>query len=661
MLRALIWKEWRQQRAIVAVAAGLALLLPLLVYALGRTSSNRMYMLDLAELVPVLTTALVWPLFAAVIAATASCGETEGGSLVFLLSRPVSRSTIWAVKLGAAAAAFGAVVVFSFVVAELLHMWIVGQWYAFPFQNGPTTELGGEAMRALILGVIVVCFAATMFAGLLTRQQVTAAAAGVTATVAVAGAALLLQSVYSADANVGSPDFLWVFFLTITVAMLAGSFRAFTKGGLLAGTELRRTMWIVVPTIFLATVLGTALSAATAARIDISTAFLDEQMVVPGARQVIVGARGGTFSGQRYFVVGLDAEPRPLTKRMATGGVVSPDGRWLVYSSRLGALGMRRVDCELRAVRIDGSQDQLVADFAPCTGPRRFAHDGSRLAVRLGLDALMVVDLNARDEPHILPFRAPPAPGRGTAARLSGIVRWTDDDTELLVVSGTSVLLVDLAGGEAREVYADEVDAEYVSRRIAVTVATDTHLVVRRVVRRRNERGRMSSSTYDVIVDLRSGATEAFFDDCPEARSAILAADGSTIIHSGCAGPSDESGPELWARDLESGDERLFARLDVGALLMRPSPRGGRIFVHGQGRNYRVVENGGTFRPVDNFVVSGGLGPATGWSFEAWIGERAALLWDRTGRSPDRRIRLAYYDLDAGEGQLLLESRCGGC
>lgn len=42
MLRALVWKEWRQQRSIVAVGAGLAFILPVIVYLVGQTASNRM-------------------------------------------------------------------------------------------------------------------------------------------------------------------------------------------------------------------------------------------------------------------------------------------------------------------------------------------------------------------------------------------------------------------------------------------------------------------------------------------------------------------------------------------------------------------------------------------------------------------------------------------
>ena len=260
MLRALVWKEWRQQRSIVVAGVGLAFIFPVIVYVVGRTAGSRMYDLGLAELVPFLTAALVWPLFAAVIAATASCGDADGGgSLVFLLSRPVSRTTIWAVKLAVAAVSLATVVVASFAVAELFYFRTALRWYPFPFPVDLLTENGDEATRALVLGVVLVSFAAAVLAGLFTRESVTAAAAGVTAALAVGATGLLLQSTYSASSRSsdGSEAFLWIFLSTITVALLSGSFRIFTHGGLLTGSELRRTARVVVLAILVVSVLGT--------------------------------------------------------------------------------------------------------------------------------------------------------------------------------------------------------------------------------------------------------------------------------------------------------------------------------------------------------------------------------------------------------------------
>ncbi len=135
--------------------------------------------------------------------------------------------------------------------------------------------------------------------GLFARESVFAAAAVVTAAMTVGGAGLLLQSAYSASnrSSDGSEACLWGFFSTIAVATLAGSLRVFTHGGLFDGAELRRTARVVVPAILVVSVLGTVLSVSASARVDISTAALDETMVVPGARQIVILAQGNNFTG----------------------------------------------------------------------------------------------------------------------------------------------------------------------------------------------------------------------------------------------------------------------------------------------------------------------------------------------------------------------------
>ena len=663
MLRALVWKEWRQQRSVVAAGVGLAFIFPVIAYVVGQTASNSVYAANLAQLVPFLMAALVWPLFAAVIGATASCGDADGGgSLVFLLSRPVSRNTIWAVKLAVATVSLATVVVVSFVVAELMYLRALGRWYPFPFPADSATEIDNASTRALVLGVVLVCFAATVVVGLFTRESVTAAAAGVTAALTVGATGLLLQSAYSASSRSsdGSEAFMWGFLSTVAVAALAGSFHIFAHGGLLTGGELRRTARVAVLAILVVSVLGAMVSASAATRVDISTASLDETMVVPGARQVVIAAGGNDFAGATYFVAGASDEPRRLTARMASGGVISPDGRWLVYSSRLGPLGVRRADCHLRAVRLDGSDDHLIADQAPCIGPRLFAHDGVRLALQISPSSMLIVDLNGRQEPRVLEL--------GAAAELRSLVRWTDADTELIVVVATSVALIDVASGESEEIYADEA-----ASLIRVRAATDTHMVVYSVIQKRDDSGHRTRSYHQVLLDVRNGETTEFLDACAQHSPLALYAVGSAIIHAGCGDApreiqgreppttgSDWPTPDLWVHDLETGAERLLARLDTEVVGMWPSARTGRILVRGNDRRYFVVEPDGGFRPID-FTVSGGSGPATGWSFEAWIGDGGALLWDRAGRRLDRRHRLAYYDLDTGAGRIIVESECGLC
>ena len=69
-LTALVWKEWRQQRSVVAAGVAVAVMLPALAYAVAISADDRVYLLDFAELVPFLMAIFVWPLFAAIVGAT---------------------------------------------------------------------------------------------------------------------------------------------------------------------------------------------------------------------------------------------------------------------------------------------------------------------------------------------------------------------------------------------------------------------------------------------------------------------------------------------------------------------------------------------------------------------------------------------------------------
>jgi hypothetical protein len=199
-----------------------------------------------------------------------------------------------------------------------------------------------------------------------------------------------------------------------------------------------------------------------------------------------------------------------------------------------------------------------------------------------------------------------------------------------------------------------------------VRAATDTHLVVYSVIEKRDENGHRAWSYHQVLVDVRNGETPRFLDDCAQRSRLVFSAAGSAIIHAGCADSldthsgTDRPSADLWVRDLETGVERLLARLDTEVVGIWPFARPGRILVRGNDRRYFVVDLDGAVRAID-FTVSGGSGPATGWSFRAWVGDSGALLWNRAGRRPNRRHSLAYYDLDAGTGRIIVESECGLC
>ena len=365
------------------------------------------------------------------------------------------------------------------------------------------------------------------------------------------------------------------------------------------------------------------LSVSASTRVDILTAGLWETLVIPGARQIVIGAEGNDFAGQSYFVVGPDDEPRQLTRRMASGGVISPDGRWLVYSSRFGPLGARRADCRLRAVRLDGSDDHVVADSAPCTGQRLFAHDGTRLAVQISPASALIIDSSGQQEPRLLEYE-------GTSAQVGSLVRWTAADTKLVVIAATSVFFIDVATGESEEIYADEA-----ARWITVRAATDTHMVVYSVIDKRDESGRRMSSYHQVLVDVKNGETTEFLDDCAYFWRVVVSVDGSAIIHAGCGDQGDWPSPDLWVRDLETGAERLLARLDTEVFSMWPSARTGRTLCYQPGVSQSLL------------VSSGGVEKRR-------VGD---VLGDRVGQALLATLQVGAHRVDPGRRQVRVRSQ----
>lgn len=153
MLRALIWKEWREQRPLVlaAVVAAFALPLFILMGSLGTFRGD-----SLTQVLPALNMIVLLPVFAAATGALCFADDRSDNTLGFLLSRPASRNRVWLVKVGVALTAFGAIVVLSIGVSMLL-AWLAGgptltdlvpRRGSFPLGVRP---LGGEGVRGFVV------------------------------------------------------------------------------------------------------------------------------------------------------------------------------------------------------------------------------------------------------------------------------------------------------------------------------------------------------------------------------------------------------------------------------------------------------------------------------------------------------------------------------
>ena len=126
MHRALMWKEWREQRAVMFAGLLVTILMPLFLFAGMSLRPRPVDLGSLSEALPGLYVILLWPLFVAAAGAGTVASEIGDGTLGFLLSRPVSRVRVWVVKVLVAAATFSVVAVSS--VAG----WNVSRWSFLP-------------------------------------------------------------------------------------------------------------------------------------------------------------------------------------------------------------------------------------------------------------------------------------------------------------------------------------------------------------------------------------------------------------------------------------------------------------------------------------------------------------------------------------------------
>src|SRR5512139_2948104 len=104
MLRALVWKEWRQLRALRWAGLALGLVLPVAFLAgaeaakrgllFGRIGENASATIFL-EVFPVTIALALWPLMALLLVSQAFAGDRAAGVEAFLLDRPVPRSRAW--------------------------------------------------------------------------------------------------------------------------------------------------------------------------------------------------------------------------------------------------------------------------------------------------------------------------------------------------------------------------------------------------------------------------------------------------------------------------------------------------------------------------------------------------------------------------------------
>src|SRR5512139_3211919 len=133
MLRALVWKEWRQLRALRWAGIALGAVLPVAFLAgaeaakrgmlFGQVGENASATIFL-EVLPMTVALAVWPLMALLLVSQAFAGDRAAGVEGFLLDRPVPRTRTWLSRMLASA---GSTLVVAAGTGAIVALLMLGQ------------------------------------------------------------------------------------------------------------------------------------------------------------------------------------------------------------------------------------------------------------------------------------------------------------------------------------------------------------------------------------------------------------------------------------------------------------------------------------------------------------------------------------------------------
>lgn len=395
MLNALVWKEWREQRPVIYAGVILAAAMPLFLAA-GLPLSRGAEMIDLVGMIPVALGIFVWPILAAAAGASTISTDAGSGTLGFLLSRPVSRTRLWLIKVTVAIFATGMVAVLSLLIAQVCNAWLL--------HGQPGTSLGVLLRRASfgpfdVVALASLCFllfaCATFFSTLISRPLSAAAAGGALALFLLAGI-LLLWAAFSLTPRL-EPQWLAAEVTLAAAIVLVASLAIFARAEL-----LRRGSGWPRPVLACAFALGLlGLVAIPAAH---AGGRISQDLVVIAGNEIAVSGDGVAMTvnlpsgrGQEIWLVHADGSgTSPVTGRHTRLPTVTPDGREILYFSKRGLAGAVLENYDLRGVRPDGSGDRLIAAGLPGTGELFFSPYGRR-AMLVVDDTLHMISLSGHE------------------------------------------------------------------------------------------------------------------------------------------------------------------------------------------------------------------------------------------------------------------------
>lgn len=241
--RALLWKEWREQRPIVITGLVLAAMMPFFLIAGASTMKRELDLHALANTMPLILAVVMWPLLAAACGAATISSEIGDGTIGFLLSRPASRRRVWLVKVAMAALALVVIIAGSLAVVALFDAIAPGDAPESVMQQLDLVQgYDGTQTFAMVCltGGVMLLFASAVFFSTFLSRAMTAAAAGVVTSLAIVSLIFVVWSRFDLIPRF-EPGLVAVELGAAAVLILLASLYVFARGEMLSGRVLCAT------------------------------------------------------------------------------------------------------------------------------------------------------------------------------------------------------------------------------------------------------------------------------------------------------------------------------------------------------------------------------------------------------------------------------------
>jgi hypothetical protein len=640
-MRALAWKEWREQRGVVLAGLATAICLPLIAIAGSALSARGVDIPGSVELLPAAFAFLLWPLFGAACGASTIAGEIGEETLGFLLSRPVTRARIWAIKVASGLAGFGAIVAGSLVVGKIFGL-ATGAAGSQAFLSAMLEPFRFQGPQGLaVASALLLLFSASVFFSTLVSRAMTAAAAGLALSLLILAGIVLYWSRMDLVPRF-EPELLAADILLAALLVLLGSRYLFVRGELLRGEGVRGRVVLASLTILGAGALAAIPLIQAQLRLTPANAVLESATVSPGGDAVIAIAATPTGGSSQVWAIHPDGSGfTRVTGRLATSAAISPDGEWVGYLSHRGALGFAAELPALRIVRPSGVEDRLIAANLPLgiddgdrvevkdgylwIPPRLiFSPDGSKIAI-LGRWKMVVVSVDGAS----LETFPDPDPAGGSMRPYG----WTADSRGIVLVPFSIprerpvVIVLDVHDGGTRELRFDGSSLVH-PYRISPPSSGVTVWPVEIPV---NQEG-VSMTTLGLL-SLKDG-TMTLIGEYPCVSGANLSDDGSAMAWIECDGAGDGSRTSrAHLVDLETMTDSVLGSFEGRSYDVELSPSGRRMLFRrgGVGLPAIVMDDEGRTRGIE-----------AGWYPLGWSGGGRIIVRERGGG------RLGVMDVDSG-------------